>query len=176
MARSNAALKAAPASPAPEEVPPKPRRSRSKLVVLMIVVLLCGSGGGWWWWKEHQGADQKSAKKTVEPKKPPQFVNIDQFVVNLHGDSVDHYLQTAMVLSVSNNEAADAIKVHMPIIRNRILLLLSNKNVQEFSEPGAKEKLAAEIRSETRLSLPASKDGDPNKGVEDVLFSAFVIQ
>jgi flagellar protein FliL len=61
----------------------------------------------------------------------------------------------------------------MPTIRNRVLLLLSSKAVEELVTREGKEKLAAEIAAEVRKSL----DGpEPTKGLEQVLFSHFVIQ
>ena len=39
----------------------------------------------------------------MESSGPPQYVNIDQFVVNLNGDDVAHYLQTSIVLAVKDN-------------------------------------------------------------------------
>ena len=76
----------------------------------------------------------------------------------------------------------------MPLIRNKILLLLSSQNADDLTKPEAKTKLAADILQITRDAMPGpkstdakeSKDGKDapadDKGVKDVLFSAFIIQ
>lgn len=178
MAKSTAQLKAAPAvaaAPADAGAPPAPRKSRKALYAILVVTFLAGNGGGWYWWTKQQ-APAKQAKGAVEPRKPPQFVNLDQFVVNLQDDTTDHYLQTAMALEIANAETSDAIKLYIPIIRNRILMLLTSKQSREIATPEGKQQLAEAILKEVRLPLPVPKDGAADKGVYGVHFSSFVIQ
>jgi flagellar FliL protein len=178
MAQNAAALKAVPAAePAAEAAPAKKKGKKGlMLMAIVFVVLGCGSGGGYWWWQQKQHAAKDGKKEKVEDTAPPQFVNIDQFVVNLNGG--DHYLQTAMVLSVKNAEAVETIKLYMPIIRNRILLLLSSQQADQLTNPETKVKLAEEILKQTRESLPPAKDKEAgaDKGIQSVLFSNFIIQ
>lgn len=179
MAKSAAALKAAPvAVPVQAEAPPPAagKRSRRGLVLVIALVLLAAGGGGWYWWKLRHATDPKQANAVEEPRKPPQYLNLEQFVVNLQDESAERYLQVAIVLEIANSNAADAIKLYTPIIRNRILLLLSSKQSREIGSPEGKQKLAGEILAEARQPIPASPGGKPDKGIEGVHFSAFVIQ
>jgi flagellar FliL protein len=61
----------------------------------------------------------------------------------------------------------------MPDIRNRILLLLSNKKASQISTLEGKQALTAEIMSETAQALGGSV---PAGGISSVLFTSFVIQ
>jgi len=174
-----AALKAVPADSA--EPPAKKKGKKGLILIIALALLLAGGGAGGYvfWQKSHAKDSKKGGKDKVEEKAeetaPPQFVNIDQFVVNLNGG--DHYLQTAMVLSVKSPEAVERIKLYMPIIRNRILLLLSSQQADQLTNPETKVKLAEEILKQTRESLPPSKEeGDQEKGIKTVLFSTFIIQ
>ncbi|HXC39947.1 MAG TPA: flagellar basal body-associated FliL family protein [Burkholderiales bacterium] len=173
-----AALKAVPADSA--EPPPRKKGKKGLVMIVALVLLLAGGGaGGYVYWQKSHAKDSKKGKDKVEEKAeetaPPQFVNIDQFVVNLNGG--DHYLQTAMVLAVKSPEAVEKIKLYMPIIRNRILLLLSSQQADQLTNPETKVKLAEEILKQTRESLPPPKEGgDQEKGIKTVLFSTFIIQ
>lgn len=179
MAKSTAQLKAAPsAAPAPAagDTPQAAAKSRKGLYALIFLVLLGNGGGGWYWWSLQQSPAAKQAKAAAEPRKPPQFINLDQFVVNLQDDVSEHYLQTAMALEISGTETSEAIKLYTPIIRNRILMLLTSKQSREISTPEGKQQLAEAILQEVRTPLPVPRDGAADKGVYGVHFSSFVIQ
>ena len=67
----------------------------------------------------------------------------------------------------------DAIKLNMPDIRNRILLLLSSKKASQIVTLAGKQALVDEIMRETAQALGASV---PAGGITSVLFTSFVIQ
>jgi flagellar FliL protein len=174
MATKAAALKVAPA-PSPDSAPAKPKGNGKLLIIIAVLLLAGGGGGGWFWWKQqHAAKDPKAAAEKAEAKKPPpQFVQLEQFTVNLQDESSERYLQVAMVLEVSSAESAEAVKAYMPIIRNRILMLLSSKRSTDIANVEGKQKLAEAVVAEVRE--PLSTPG-PTKGIEGVHFSAFVIQ
>jgi flagellar FliL protein len=61
----------------------------------------------------------------------------------------------------------------MPVIRSRMLLLLAAKTAEELATTAGKQKLMAELLAEARAPLAGDS---PTRGVENVHFSAFVIQ
>lgn len=150
-----------------EETPPK--KSKKKLfIILGLVVLLAGGGAGAWFMTkggaEHETADAK-------PPKPPIFMPLETFTVNLDGG--DHYLQTDITLQVSDASQADEIKLHMPRVRSRLLALLSSKNAGNLATTEDKKNLAKEIKAQ--VTQPFYAKGKPQQ-IEDVLFTSFVIQ
>ena len=110
------------------------RKKKSKLMlVLMMLVLLGAAGGGAAWWflgRAHVEPDAKAA-----PIKPPLFHTLEPFTVNLAEENGDHYLQVSVVYQVTDDKAVDQVKIYLPVIRNRILLLLSAKRPSELPEP-----------------------------------------
>ena len=172
--------------------PPKKKRSLLKMLLLLALVLGGAGGGAWYFLKDDQSAanDKPGAAKAakVAASKPPVFVTLEPFTVNLqHDDASPQYLQVGLALKVTDAAVADAIKLSMPEIRNRILLLLSGKKASEISTPEGKNTLSTELAREVSLplagNLPArggvSANGGvpaPTQGIDSVLFTSFVIQ
>ena len=169
---SKAATAPAPAGDAP--------KGKKRLVPLIgaAVVAAAGAGGGAYWYAAKKAAADGAPAPKVEAPKPPQFVNLEPFTVNLKDDgTTDHFLQTALAIQVADAEAADAIKLHLPVIRGKVLLLLSSKSASDLAPLEAKTKLADEILAASRAPLPGGGEGkDPKKGVLAVHFASFIIQ
>ncbi|MEO8992774.1 MAG: flagellar basal body-associated protein FliL [Nitrosospira sp.] len=150
-------------------VDPKQKpKSRKLILVIVSAVLLLGAGAGGAAWYFNQIQDGATPKK-----KPPVFVNLDTFTVNLQSEFSEQHLQTNLTLKVENVEAVELIKLHMPEVRNRILLLLSSKAASQIIATDGKKELATELLAE--INLPFSED-NAEKIVESVLFTSFVIQ
>ncbi len=100
-------------------------------------------------------------------------MTLESFTVNLQPQNGDQYLQVGLVLKVAEAATADAVKLQMPEIRNRILLLLTSKKASEISTVEGKQRLSAEIKDQTRQSLASQKT---QQGIISVFFTSFVIQ
>jgi flagellar FliL protein len=165
---------AAPAAPdvtdeSVEAAPPRKSKKKLFLIIGTLMVLLAGSGASAWLLMK--GKDHSPSKAEVAPLKPPVFLALETFTVNLQGG--EQYLQTDITLQVADLAQVDALKQHMPRIRSRLLTLLSSKHADELINPEDKEKLAQEIQAQVAQPLQAT--GKPQQ-VEDVLFTSFVIQ
>jgi flagellar FliL protein len=128
---------------------------------------------------------EKSAKKPAKKQdtaKPPVFVNLDAFTVNLVPESGDQYLQVILSLELEDASAQAGLTAMMPRVRNNVTLLLSSKKASELQPKEGKEKLALEIMDEINkaISPPArNKRGEvvaPDGPVTSVLFTSFIIQ
>ncbi|MFA5913490.1 MAG: flagellar basal body-associated protein FliL [Burkholderiales bacterium] len=170
-----------PEAPAEESAAP-PRKKRSLLKILLLLTLLAGAAGGGAWYflrgQEPATAPKPGAAKTAkakqDPSKPPVFVTLEPFTVNLqHDDSAAQYLQVGLALKVNDESVVDKIKLHMPEIRNRILLLLSSKKASEISTLQGKQALSTELAREVGAPLAGSV---PAQAIDSVLFTSFVIQ
>jgi flagellar FliL protein len=160
--------------------PAKNKGSRVKLFVL-LALLLAGAGGGSWYYLQDQEQGPKAAVKPGAAKaaaakpastKPPVFVTLDQFTVNLQQEDIaSQYLQVGLSLKISDAGMGDAIKLHMPEIRNRVLLLLSSKRASEIITAEGKKTLSSDLAREIAQPL-----GSSAQGLESVLFTSFVIQ
>jgi flagellar FliL protein len=158
-----------PVPTAPIEAPVAKKKSKKLMIIVVAVLILGAAGGGTWFWLHQQPTEPKLAEK-----KPPVFVTIEPFTVNLLQEAGDHYLQVGIVYQVDSDKTVDAMKTYMPIIRNRILLLLSGKRPSELTQVDGKQKLVTELVQGARESLP---DGaTPERGIDGAFLSAFVIQ
>ena len=165
-----------------EAAPPKKNGNLLKMLLIIVLplLLICG-GAAWYFLRDREPPDEKpqagkaapakSGKST--PSKPPTFVPLDAFTVNLQMEDTAQYLQVGLTLKTTDPAYTDAIKLNMPDIRNRILLLLSSKKASQIATLEGKQALAAEIMSETAQALGSSV---PAGGISSVLFTSFVIQ
>jgi len=151
-----------------------PKKSKKKLVLLgLIALILLGGGGGAAWFILGRSAAGHAAPKE-EPPKPPVFLPLDQFTVNLQPDGAgDQFLQVAFTLQVADTDQVEAIKTYLPLVRSRLLLLLSSKKATELSTPEGKKKLQDEIIAAVKQPVTPQS---PPLGVTGVFFTSFVIQ
>jgi flagellar FliL protein len=173
--------KAVPDAETQEDAPP-PKKKRSMVKLLLILVPLLGAtgGGAWYFLQGHEaappgkaGAAKGAAVKAVSSK-PPVFAPLEPFTVNLqHEDAAAQFLQVGLSLKLTDGNAVDAIKLRMPEIRNRILLLLSSKKASEISTLEGKQALSTALMEEIAQPLAGSV---PAQAIESVLFTSFVIQ
>ena len=178
--------------PAAAETPaPAPKRSKKLLILLiaavLVVALLAVAVVGLLLMKKSQSADaagdEAPAVAAVDLNKPPTFVPMDPFVVNLAPAEGERYLQVVMALRVADAKTGENLKAFMPEIRHQINLLLSSKLPSELSTMEGREALAGEILRRTNgvLGTPPAKAGDgksvPAAGpIQAVLFNSFIIQ
>jgi len=149
-----------------------PKKKGKLFLILGILLVLGGAGGGAAWYFTQ--ADAKHAQSQAEKPKPPVFVTLETFTVNLQPDGGgDRYLQVGIDLKVTEQSVVDAVKLHMPEIRNGVLLLLSNKNAEQIASLEGKQKLSLEIQEQINKPLDVKTTG---KGVTGVYFTSFVIQ
>lgn len=165
--------KAEPAKNAAAETQADPvpvKKSKKKLFIILGVVgiLLAGGGTGVWFVIQNSHA---SKEVEAEPLKTPVFLPLEAFTVNLQGG--EQYLQTDITLQLADEAQGEAIKLHMPRVRSRLLSLLSSKHAEDLVTEEDKRKLAQDILAQVRK--PFDIKGKPQQ-VKDVLFTSFVIQ
>lgn len=141
---------------------------KSALVIASVVLLLGAGGGSAWYLSRAQDGEHAPAKQ-----EPPVFVNMETFTVNLHSEHGDQHLQTNLTLKMKDAAAADLIKLHMPEVRDRLVLLLSSKAAAQIAGVDGKRKLASELLAEIKQPFG---EGSPEHAVQNVLFTSFVIQ
>lgn len=157
------------ANSTPEAVPAKSRKKVLLLAAVVLAFISAGASGAWYF------VQQKSSHAEVkhDVPKPPVFVSLDPFTVNLQPDPDDQFLQVEIALQVADQEQADLIKLEMPKVRNRLLLLLSSKKSSDISSVKGKNQLSEEIIAQ--INQPFSPSGKGQK-LLGVFFTSFVIQ
>jgi len=185
---------------------------KKKLIIIVaaVLVLVLGGGVGLLLMKKKAAAadddsgdapTHEAAAPAAKPKdgKPPVFVPLDPFTVNLTDKEVDRFAQVGITLEVGDEHTAEEIKAYLPAIRSNVLMVLSHKSSAELLTPEGKQKLSREIMREAVRPMgielddddddaaPATDDSAPKKkkkkkhrNVEspilEVLFSQFIVQ
>lgn len=150
-----------------------PKKSKKNLIIILIsfLVLAIGAGVGYYMFTQKHKTTKPEAK--VETDKPPIFIPLESFTVNLQPYPSEQYLQISMTLQIKESSDEELLKSHMPEIRNRIILLLSNKQASEIASNEGKRILINEILE--RIKSPFSGSTPPQK-INAVFFTSFIIQ
>jgi flagellar FliL protein len=93
-------------------------------------------------------------------------------VVNFEDGSVVRFLQISMEIAAHDQKALDSVQKNIPLIRNNLLLVMSNRNYQSMMSREGKEKLRQEALTEIRAVQKKVGGGE----VDDLLFTSFVVQ
>jgi len=99
------------------------------------------------------------------------IAKVEAITVNLLGPS-QQYIQVEMVLKLAKPEVAERVKLYMPVIRHKMILLLTSKEASQLGPIEGKQKLVQEAKDAVNDALEVSD----KEGVTDVLFSSFIIQ
>lgn len=138
-----------------------PKKSKKMLIIIIAAVVLLavvavaavmlmgkkksGDGG-----EEDAHAEETSAAHAkFDPHKPPIFVALEPFTVNLAADDNGNdgqYLQVVASLRVGDDKIGEEVKAFMPEIRHEVLSLLAGKKASEITTPDGREELADEIK------------------------------
>lgn len=127
----------------------KPKKSKTKLLIVVIVVfflVLAGGAGAWVYISKKNAAEADPDTVAHEVKKsPPVFLALDNMVINLADVGGEKVAQVGITLELIDSKGSDKVKVYLPLIRSRILLLISQRDSVELLSLAGKEKLAADL-------------------------------
>ena len=167
--------------PKPEtEATEKKSKSKLIIIILFVTLLLAGAGGAYFFLSKptpaHTGegtpeGEVEAKHEEHEEHKPPVFVELEPFTVNLQPDG--QFLQATFNLQVEDEIVAEEIKLYMPLIRSRLLLMLSNKTSTNLAQQEGKTTLVTEMKE--LIEQPFSKGAKPLK-IDNVFITSFVIQ
>jgi flagellar FliL protein len=157
-AAAPAAGGAAPANGASNQEAEKPKSKKTLFIIIGLVVIIAGAVGGYMYMqstaeaKKIQEAEAKRPenilkKQLMERKEnaPPIYIPLEEMIVNLPGRGGEHYLQTKIVLRTNDSSTESKIKNFMPVIRDKIITVLSSRQMQELATVEGKVMMAREI-------------------------------
>jgi flagellar FliL protein len=157
------------APPEVDDGAPAPKKKGKLFIILgLVLVLLGGGGGAAWYFMGHGKGGHEEEKPAKEV--PPVFLPVDQFTVNLNPEGGEQFLQAAFTFKVTDQEVVESIKLRLPDVRNRILLLLSAKKAAELTTVDGKQRLTDEIMVAANEAINAtygSKKKDKSDDEED---------
>lgn len=163
---------------AEEDTTPAPKRSGLKIVLIIAIPLLLISStvaglylGGVF---GSGSAGEEHGDEEQEVIKPAIYIPLDPaFVVNFAEGNRARFLQVSVEVMTRNDQVEPAIRMHMPVIRNNLVLLFSSQTYEGVSTLEGKEVLREEALTVIQQILE-EETGDP--GIEAVYFTSFVMQ
>jgi flagellar FliL protein len=158
--------------------PAAPGPLKRILLIVLIALLAAGAAGAGTWFfmsrREPAPAPAQSAAAAPALLAIPVFFPLEPMTVNLQSDDgQQHYLRIGLTLKLNDPKIQQQLTDHMPEIRSRVLLALSNKHPDDLAPLDGKRALATELK--TLIEQPTDKGAAP-VNVEDVLFTEFVVQ
>lgn len=159
---------------------------KKKLIILIVIgvlVISASVGGtlfllGFFGGGEDEEAQEENAEEQVEeviekPKPAMYFPIKPPFIVNFQARGRQRFLQAEVTVMTRDMDIFNAMQTHAPLIKNRIVMLMSGEVYQELQTDEGKELL----RQKVQQALQEIMQQEVGKeGVEEVLFTGFVMQ
>jgi len=148
------------------------------LLLIVIILLIAGGAAGYFFLvKKKKPAPSAGAPPAASvpgtpaagTAAPQYFYTLDTFIVNLADEGGTRYLKVDMTLALSNKEVEKEIEKKLPLIRDAIITVISNKYYQDIATPAGKLALKREIMARVNMLLTTGK-------VIDIFFTDFVVQ
>ena len=97
----------------------------------------------------------------------------DPMVLNLSGTRRLIFLQISADVLISDSDAEETIKLHVPAIRHSLIMLLSEQKASDIKSPQKREEIRQQATVQVQ-SLIADLSG--NHDISDMLFSSILVQ
>jgi flagellar protein FliL len=166
-----------------DEGSPVPRKSSLKkwliLGALAFILLAAGGGAAVYFLPEylpepfnffdHKPAKGSPAHTKPVPEERGHIYTMDPFIVNLADTDQNRYLKIRINLESKKPEPNEEFIKKLPLIKDTILTILSQKRSEELFHSSGKEKLKAEMLRLVNPNLIELK-------IKAVYFTEFVIQ
>lgn len=154
----------------------KPASNKKMIIIIAVVgLVLIGASvgvtlmllGG----DEDKATDEVVAEAPAAPE--THYLALDKIVVNFAQKGSPKFLQIEMQLMGHDPEVLKAVKEHMPVIRNDLLVLLGGQNAEQLSSREGKETLRGNVLTAIQKIVKENADLD---GPQAVYFTNFVMQ
>lgn len=96
------------------------------------------------------------------------------FVVNYGGEGRLKYIKTELSVRLSDSDAANSVRHHLPYIRHNLVMLFSAQTDEELSSQEGREMLRQNALTEIK-KVVEQEDGSA-EGVVDLYFNTFIVQ
>lgn len=126
---------------------------------------------------DEESDDEEVAVEEVQAPLAPAiyFQMTPNFTINFNVNGRQRFLQAEITLMYRDPELEPILKLHMPAIRNGLVMLLSNKNFDELQTPEGKEILKKEafdivqgiLIKEQQAVMPKSDDEEADEDADE---------
>ncbi|WP_322994698.1 flagellar basal body-associated FliL family protein [Castellaniella sp.] len=149
--------------------------------ILLLIVIIGATVAGTMLFLNRTSASTPDVQATPAVEAPvappviqaPIFAELEPFTVTLYGELRNRILYTAITLRLGDEASRKQIQDYMPEVRDRILKVLSAQQLAQIQTPQGRDALSSALKTDLSRSFAAQL---PGPSVEDVLFTAFVVQ
>jgi len=158
------------------------------IIVVLIIIILIGAIVAVLFMGGEDESTQVSSKSAIEKPAPRQtrssgsayessrqlsdigiLYPLDTFTVNLKSDAGRRYLKVTMSLELEGEELSLELDAKSPVLRDRIIRILTSKTLEEISSKQGKQKISVQIMDTLNSMI---SDGE----IRGIYFTEFVIQ
>jgi flagellar protein FliL len=115
---------------------------------------------------EDSEEDEENEEVVAEVAPAIYFTMTPNFTVNFNVDGRQRYLQAEITLLYRNPEVESLLTLHMPAIRNQLVMLLGGKSFEELQNHDSREKLKLEALAAIQSILDKENAALNKKDVE----------
>lgn len=153
-------------------------KGKLKLILMIAAGVLLAIGlsiGATWYFMHSAQSKPEPAAEAASNVKPVAIYEpmTPAFIANYNQNGRQRYMQVSITLQARNQADLDALKVHMPVIRNNLVMLFSGQTFDSLATPVGQEML----RQKATASVQEVAQKEVGKVVvEQLLFTNFVLQ
>ncbi|SQF99651.1 flagellar basal body-associated protein FliL [Paucimonas lemoignei] len=163
-----------------DEVKDPASKGKLKLIIIVVVALLLAVGlsVGATWFFMHSATPKVDPAVAAAADPNVKHAAIFEpltpaFVVNFNSNGRQRYMQVSITMLARNQADMEALKAHMPVIRNNLVMLFAGIPFETLTTPIGQEML----RQKATASVQEVAQKELGKTViEQLLFTNFVLQ
>ncbi len=152
---------------------PQKKRAMPLWLIITIAAVVLGAGAGGFLLLHGRAADGTHGARKA-PSGPPHYLALKPFVVNFQSGQAVRYLQVSLQVMSRDPATLTLLKQNDPVVRNDLLLLLSNQRYATLDTEAGKQRLRAAVLADVRKVVSAA-GGHPGH-VDAIYFTSFVMQ
>ncbi|CAG8867943.1 hypothetical protein PS627_02704 [Pseudomonas fluorescens] len=153
-------------------------KGKLKLIVMGVVALLLAVGlsVGATWFIMHKSDSEPAADEAASNVKASAIYEplTPAFVVNFNQNGRQRYMQVSITLQGRDQVALDALKVHMPVIRNNLVMMFSGQGFDTLAGSSVGQEMLRQKATAVVQEVAQKEVGKPV--VDQLLFTNFVLQ
>jgi flagellar protein FliL len=141
-----------------------------KIIIIAAAVLVLGGGGAGGYYFFFRAKTHKSARVAPVPPPPPvklAYVDVKEMTLRLADNDSEHYIKLSPALGVPPAKS-DEMTDKLPVVRDRIVTVVTAHTSQDLVTPAGKDKLKTELM--TVLHRDFKED------VVDIYFSDYLVE
>lgn len=144
-------------------------------IIVGVILLVGGSIGGTLLIVGGDDTAETEVMEEVEVSRgDPNYIDLKPaFTVNLAPEDPVGFLQISMQVLTFNDDVAEELEKHKPLIRNNLVVLFGKQSSAELRAPEGKERLQKSALDTVQTVINQHGSGGE---VDNVFFTSFVMQ